>query len=72
MTNSKWAPSEIDMHITAFLLSVAEVRNMLISAGSDYHGENKTDISLGQNGIRGSELHPQLISFLETCKKGGM
>ena len=61
---------------TLFLLSVAEERNMLISAGSDYHGENKPDICLGENGICGSELHPLLDCFLRECMermgRGGM
>lgn len=51
-----------------FLLSVAEEREMLISAGSDYHGENK-NIRLGQTGLSGTELHPLLISCLETCRE---
>jgi len=55
---------------TTFLLSIAEERDMLISAGSDYHGENK-NIRLGQTGLSGTELHPLLQRFLEICK-GGM
>ena len=53
---------------TAFLLSVAEEKNLLISVGSDYHGENK-NIRLGQTGLSGTELHPLLISCLETCRE---
>ena len=53
---------------TTFLLSIAEERDMLISAGSDYHGENK-NIRLGQTGLSGPKLHPLLINFLETCRE---
>ena len=59
---SRYSPEEIDM-----LLAIARERGLLVSGGSDYHGENKT-VPLGvlcSNGDMCDELKLSVLRYLE-------
>ena len=50
----------------ALLISLADKRGLLASAGSDYHGKNKTGIALGQLGSHWSVDTERLFGII--CK----
>lgn len=56
---SRYSQEEID-----FLLKVADEYNLLISAGSDYHGANKTNLDLGQLNSKNEYIDESNVSLL--------
>ena len=50
------------------LIKIAREHELLVSAGSDYHGENKT-VRLGELSVDGSQVNTDDISVLERLKK---
>lgn len=48
-----------------FLVDCAKKNNLLISGGSDYHGKNKTGISLGQLNSENIDIDSELLSVLD-------
>jgi len=48
-----------------FLISCAKNNNLLISGGSDYHGNNKNSITIGQLNTENNYVNPNLLTLLE-------
>lgn len=57
---SRYSQEEI-----AFLIKEAETHNLLISAGSDYHGSNKQNLELGQLNTENTKIDYQKITLLQ-------
>ena len=60
--------SRYDESDEQLLLNIADELSLLVSAGSDYHGENKT-VRLGELSSDGSFSRAECISILERLKK---
>lgn len=57
--------SRYDKQEAEFLANCATQNNLLISAGSDFHGKNKTGIVLGQLSSDNSFQRPESVSILK-------
>lgn len=53
---------------SAFLLSEAQSHDLLVSAGSDYHGSNKKNLDLGQLNTENVMIHPDQVTLLKELK----
>ncbi|MBR2912146.1 MAG: hypothetical protein IKC05_11070, partial [Lentisphaeria bacterium] len=53
---------------TALVTEIAGINDLAISGGSDYHGENSPDISMG-SGMGGLRVPAELLNGLKAKKK---
>lgn len=53
---------------SSFLLNEAQSHDLLVSAGSDYHGSNKKNLDLGQLNTENVMIHPDQVTLLKKLK----
>ena len=57
--------SRYSIEESEFLVNCAKANNLLISAGSDYHGTNKSNIEIGKLNINRLPIGIEKINILE-------
>ena len=58
--------SRYSLKESEFLVNCANANNLLISGGSDYHGQNKNNIKIGQLNSENHKIDTKSLTILQT------